>query len=148
MMVKVLVYGYASGVFSSRKLARKLHEDVAFWVLAAGNYPAHSKFCDFRAFHLNKLLDLFVQVVKLARECGLVKLGTISVDGTKIKANASGHKAMSFEVDQERAGLQAIQYAWPAYGSSRVETRLRRTQFAQNGQFGAGMMPLAKGLSY
>lgn len=97
MMVKVLVYGYASGVFSSRKLARKLHEDVAFRVLAAGNYPAHRTLCDFRAFHLNELSDLFVQVVKLARECGLVKLGTISVDGTKIKANASRHKAMSYE---------------------------------------------------
>lgn len=97
MMVKVLVYGYATGVFSSRKLARKLHEDVAFRVLAAGNYPAHRTICDFRAFHLKELADLFVQVVKLARECGLVKLGTIAVDGTKIKANASRHKAMSYE---------------------------------------------------
>ena len=97
MMVKVLVYGYATGVFSSRKLARKLHEDVAFRVLAAGNYPAHRTLCDFRAFHLKELSDLFVQVVKLARECGLVKLGTIAVDGTKIKANASRHKAMSHE---------------------------------------------------
>ncbi len=97
MMLKVLVYGYATGVFSSRKLARKLHEDVAFRVLAAGNYPAHRTICDFRAFHLKELSDLFVQVVKLARECGLVKLGTIAVDGTKIKANASRHKAMSYE---------------------------------------------------
>lgn len=97
MMVKVLVYGYATGVFSSRKLARKLHEDVAFRVLAAGNYPAHRTLCDFRAFHLKELSDLFVQVVKLARECGLVKLGTVAVDGTKIKANASRHKAMSYE---------------------------------------------------
>ncbi|SAL88538.1 transposase IS4 family protein [Caballeronia choica] len=97
MMVKVLVYGYATGVFSSRKLARKLHEDVAFRVLAAGNYPAHRTLCDFRAFHLKELSDLFVQVVKLAKECGLVKLGTVAVDGTKIKANASRHKAMSYE---------------------------------------------------
>lgn len=88
MMVKVLVYGYATGVFSSRKLARKLHEDVAFRVLAAGNCPAHRTICDFRALHLAELSGLFVQVVKLARECGLVKLGTIAVDGTKIKANA------------------------------------------------------------
>jgi len=66
MLVKVLVYGYASGVFSSRKLARKLHEDVAFRVLAVGNYPAHPTLCDFRAFHLKELSDLFVQVVKLA----------------------------------------------------------------------------------
>lgn len=97
MMVKVLVYGYATGVFSSRKIARKLHEDVAFRVLAAGNFPAHRTICDFRALHLEEFSALFVQVVKLARECGLAKLGTIAVDGTKIKANASRHKAMSYE---------------------------------------------------
>ena len=96
MMVKVLVYGYATGVFSSRKIARKLHEDVAFRVLGAGNFPAHRTISDFRALHLKELADLFVQVVKLARECGLVKLGTIAVDGTKVKANASRHKAMSY----------------------------------------------------
>jgi hypothetical protein len=96
MMVKVLVYGYASGVFSSRKIARKLHEDVAFRVLAAGNFPAHRTIRDFRAFHLLELSELFVQVVRLAREMGLVKLGTIAVDGTKVKANASRHKAMSY----------------------------------------------------
>ena len=96
MMVKVLVYGYATGVFSSRKIARKLHEDVAFRVLAAGNFPAHRTIRDFRAFHLKELSELFVQVVRLAREMGLVKLGTISVDGTKVKANASRHKAMSY----------------------------------------------------
>jgi len=97
MMVKVLIYAYATGVFSSRKLARKLHEDVAFRVLAAGNFPAHRTISDFRALHLKELSELFVQVVKLARECGLVKLGTVAVDGTKIKANASRHKAMSYE---------------------------------------------------
>jgi transposase len=96
MMVKVLVYGYATGVFSSRKIARKLHEDVAFRVLAAGNFPAHRTIRDFRAFHLKELSDLFVQVVRLAREMGLVRLGTIAVDGTKLKANASRHKAMSY----------------------------------------------------
>jgi transposase len=96
MMVKVLVYGYASGVFSSRKIARKLHEDVAFRVLAAGNFPAHRTIRDFRAIHLKELSQLFVQVVRLAHEIGLVKLGTIAVDGTKIKANASRHKAMSY----------------------------------------------------
>ncbi len=96
MMVKVLVYGYATGVFSSRKIARKLHEDVAFRVLAARNFPAHRTIRDFRALHLKELSDLFVQVVRLARELGLVKLGTIAVDGTKVKANASRHKAMSY----------------------------------------------------
>ena len=108
MMVKVLVYGYATGVFSSRKLAKKLHEDVAFRVLAAGNYPAHRTICDFRALHLEELSGLFMQVVKLARECGLVKLGTIAVDGTKIKANASRHKAMSYQrMQQAEAELNA-----------------------------------------
>jgi transposase len=97
MMVKVLIYGYATGTFSSRKLARKLFEDVAFRLLGAGNFPAHRTLSDFRAFHLKELSDLFVQVVRLAREMGLVKLGTIAVDGTKIKANASRHKAMSYE---------------------------------------------------
>src|SRR3984893_14596497 len=101
MMVKVLVYGCATGVFSSRKIARKLHEDVAFRVLASGNFPAHRTICDFRALHLKELSALLVQVVKLARECGLVKLGTVSVDGTKIKANASRHKAMSYERMQQ-----------------------------------------------
>ena len=97
MMVKVLVYAYATGVFSSRKIARKLHEDVALRVLAAGNFPKHRTICDFRALHLTELAALFVQIVNLARECGLVKLGTIAVDGTKLRANASKHKAMSYE---------------------------------------------------
>ena len=97
MMLKVLIYGYATGIFSSRKLARKLHEDVAFRVLAADNFPAHRTICDFRAAHLKELSDLFVQVVMLAKECGLVKLGTVSIDGTKVKANASRHKAMSYD---------------------------------------------------
>ena len=73
-----------------------LHENVAFRVLAAGNFPADRTLRDFRALHLKELGELFVQVVKLAREMGLVKLGTIAVDGTKIKANASRHKAMSY----------------------------------------------------
>jgi len=96
MMVKVLVYAYATGVFSSRKIAKKLHEDVAFRVLGANNFPAHRTIREFRAQHLTEFTELFTQVVRLAREMGLVKLGTIAVDGTKIKANASRHKAMSY----------------------------------------------------
>lgn len=111
MMVKVLLYAYASGVFSSRKIARKLHEDVAFRVLAAGNFPKHRTICDFRALHLDELAGLFVQVVKLARECGMVKLGTVAIDGTKVKASASRHKAMSYRrmIDTE-AELKAQGY--------------------------------------
>jgi hypothetical protein len=108
MMLKVLLYGYATGVFSSRKLSKKLHEDVAFRVLAAGNFPAHRTLSDFRALHLQELAALFTQVVKLARECGLVKLGTIAVDGTKVKAHASRHKAMSYgRMQQAEAELRA-----------------------------------------
>jgi transposase len=101
MMVKVLVYGYATGVFSSRKIERRLHEDLGLRMLSAGNFPKHRTIRDFRALHLKELSDLFVQVVKLAREMGLVKLGTVAIDGTKIKANASRHKAMSYERMQQ-----------------------------------------------
>lgn len=124
MMVKVLVYGYATGVFSSRKIAKKLHEDVAFRVLAAGNFPAHRTIRDFRAFHLKELSDLFVQVVRLAREMGLVKLGTIAVDGTKLKANASRHKAMSYgHMLKAEADLKA-----------QIEALLKRAQQADEAE--------------
>lgn len=96
MMVKVLVYGYATGVVSSRKIAKKLEEDVALRYLAAGNFPAHRTICDFRLRHLEEFRDLFVQVVRLAQEAGLVKLGRVAADGTKVAANASRHKAMSY----------------------------------------------------
>jgi transposase len=107
MMVKILIYGYASGVFSSRKMARKLHEDVAFRMLCANNYPAHRTIREFRQLHLKEFSALFVQVVKLAREAGLVSLGRVGVDGTKIKANASKHKAMSYaRMQEEEARLK------------------------------------------
>jgi transposase len=96
MMVKVLIYGYATGVFSSRKMARKLHEDVAFRLLCANNYPAHRTIREFRQLHLKEFSALFVQVVRVAQEAGLVGLGRVGIDGTKIKANASKHKAMSY----------------------------------------------------
>lgn len=96
MMVKVLLYGYATGVRSSRKIAKKLHEDVAFRVLAAGNFPAHRTIAEFRHRHLKEFEELFVQVVQLAQEIGLLKLGTLALDGSKVKANASKRKAMSY----------------------------------------------------
>jgi transposase len=108
MMVKVLVYAYASGVFSSRKIARCLEQDVAFRVLAAGNFPAHRTIREFRQLHLGEFSALFVQIVQLAREAGLVKLGRIGIDGTKVKANASKHKAMSYgRMREEQARLEA-----------------------------------------
>lgn len=97
LMVKVLLYGYATGVFSSRKLAKKLQEDVAFRVLGAGNFPAHRTICEFRQRHLEEFQELFVELVRVARETGMIRLGTVAVDGAKVKANASKRKAMSYK---------------------------------------------------
>ena len=96
MMVTVLLYAYATGTFSSRRIARKLEEDVAYRVLAAGNFPAHRTIAEFRQQHLAAFEALFVQVVQIAREAGVVQLGALAVDGSKVKANASKHKAMSY----------------------------------------------------
>ena len=96
MMVKVLLYAYSTGVFSSRGIAKKLEEDVAFRVLAAGNFPQHRTVCEFRRRHLSDFKQLFVAVVGLARELGLVRFAKLSVDGTKVRANASKRKAMSY----------------------------------------------------
>src|SRR6266496_989541 len=96
MMVTVLLYAYATGTCSSRRIARKLEEDVAYRVLAAGNFPAHRTIAEFRQQYLAAFERLFVQVVQIAREAGVVQLGALAVDGTKVKANASKHKAMSY----------------------------------------------------
>jgi transposase len=107
MMLKLLIYGYCTGVFSSRKLARQLHENVAFRVLAAGQFPNHRTICRFRERHLAEFESLFVQVVQIAQQAGLAKMGTIAVDGSKVKANASKHKAMSYErMQQEEKRLR------------------------------------------
>src|ERR1017187_999607 len=107
MMVKVLLYAYASGTFSSRRIAKKIEEDVAFRVLAGGNFPAHRTIADFRKEHLAAFLEVFVQVVRLAQEAGLVRMGTIAIDGTKVKANASKNKAMSYgRMQQEETRLE------------------------------------------
>jgi len=97
MMTKVLVYGYCVGVFSSRRLEKRLSEDMAFRVLAAGNEPDFRTISEFRRIHLKALEGLFVQVLQLALKLGAMKLGRVAIDGTKIKANASKHKAMSYE---------------------------------------------------
>lgn len=96
LMTKLLVYGYCVGVFSSRKIQKRLQEDVPFRVLAAGNEPDFRTISDFRKNHLEALQGLFVQVLEMALEAGAMKLGRVSLDGTKIKANASKHKAMSY----------------------------------------------------
>src|SRR5271169_116770 len=93
MMTKVLVYGYCVGVFSSRRIERRL---------AAGNAPNFRTIADFRKFHLARLAGLFEEVLKIALEAGALKLGRVALDGTKMKANASKHKAMSYGRMKER----------------------------------------------
>ena len=102
MMVKVLLYGYCSGVASSRRIARRLHEDIALRVLAANNTPDFRTVSDFRKDHLEALGNLFGQVLALCQQVGLVKLGHVVLDGTKVKANASRNKAMSYRRMRER----------------------------------------------
>ena len=105
MMTKVLVYGYCVGVYSARKIQQRLIEDVAFRVLGAGNQPDFRTIADFRKLHLEVLKGLFEQVLKMALELGAMKLGRVALDGSKVKANASKHKAMSYErmEEQEKA---------------------------------------------
>ena len=96
MLVKLLFYAYCMGIPSSRKIERGTYEDIAFRILAAGYHPDHDTIADFRKTHLGALKGLFLQILILCKEAKLVKLGHVALDGTKIKANASKHKAMSY----------------------------------------------------
>ena len=102
LMVTLLLYAYSTGTYSSRRMAAKLVDDVAYRFLAAGNTPDFRTLSDFRKTHGVALSGLFVQVLKLCVEAGLVKLGRVALDGTKVKANASKHKAMSYARMGER----------------------------------------------
>jgi len=103
MLTKVLVYGYCVGVFASRKIQRRLVEDVAFRVLAAGNEPDFRTIADFRKRHLAALQGFFEQVLRLARELGAPRMGRVAIDGSKMQANASKHKAMSYGRMRDKA---------------------------------------------
>jgi len=155
MMTKILVYAYCVGVFSSRRIQKRLIEDIAFRVLAAGNQPDFRTISDFRKIHLDALQNLFEQVLKLALTAGAIKLGRVALDGSKIKANASKHKAMSYKrmkEDQQKLRAEVRQLLEQAaaadneedarYGSnkrgdelpeelSRRESRLRRIREAK-----------------
>src|ERR1700687_4797197 len=132
MLTKVLVYAYCVGVFSSRKIQRRLAEDVAFRVLAPVNAPDFRTIADFRKTHLTALRGFFEQVLRLARELGAPRVGRVALDGSKVKANASKHKAMSYgrmrdkhqqlreEVQQLLAQAEAADAAEDAeYGADR-----------------------------
>ena len=107
MMVKVLLYAYCVGAPSSRRIATRLHEDIAFRVLAANNTPDFRTVSDFRKDHLTALSGLFLQALMLCQQAGLVKLGHVALDGAKVRANASKHKAMSYKrMKEKEAQLQ------------------------------------------
>jgi transposase len=107
VMLSLLIYGYATGVFSSRKIASAIDENLAFRVIASSLRPGHRSICRFREENLDLFKSYFVQVVQIAKEAKLVKMGTIAIDGTKVKANASKHKAMSYDrMQQEEQRLR------------------------------------------
>jgi transposase len=115
MMTALLLYGYSRGVYSSRRLERACEERLDFLAVTAMNRPDHRTICEFRRRHLAALSDLFVQVLKLCQTAGLVQLGHVALDGTKIAANASKHKAMSYgRMKKTEAELEAEVEAWLA----------------------------------
>jgi len=108
LLIGLIVYGYATGVFSSRKLERATYDSVAFRFIAANEHPDHDTIAAFRRRFLKQIQPLFVQVLDMAREMGVLKLGTVALDGTKIHANASRHSALSYEhASKIAAQLQA-----------------------------------------
>ena len=108
LMLKLLIYGYATGTMSSRKLERATYRDVAVRMLCADQHPDYRSIARFRSRHLDALSELFVQALRLCRQARLVGLGTLALDGTKLRANASRHKAMSYErMGTKEAELEA-----------------------------------------
>ncbi len=110
MMVALLLYSYCRGIFSSRKIMHACQERLSFKVIVGDDIPNFRTISDFRKLHLVNLQQLFVQVLQLCQQVGLVKLGHIALDGTKVKANASRHKAMSYSrmKQEEKRLTQAI----------------------------------------
>ena len=131
MMTALLLYAYCVGVPSSRQIEKRTYEDVAFRVLSANQHPDHDSICAFRKRHLNALADLFSQVLHLCRRAGLVKLGHVALDGTKVKANASKHKAMSYgRMNKAQKELEAEIWA--------LLNTAERTDTEEDGRFGEG----------
>jgi transposase len=131
MLTRLLLYGYAVGFASSRVIERKTYEDVAFRFLAADQHPDHDTIAAFRQKHLHTLAGLFTQALRLCQKAGLVKLGHVAIDGSKLQANASKHKAMSYGRMVETE--QKLQ--------TEVEELLRRAQetdAAEDKQYGKG----------
>ena len=127
MMTALLLHGYASGIYSSRRIARATSERADFMMIVAGDAPDFRTISEFRRRHLKALAALFVQVLQLAEKAGLVKLGHVALDGTKIKANASKHKAMSYERMKKREaelGAEVDRWLKAAEAADREEDKL------------------------
>ncbi len=108
LMLKLLIYGYANGVCSSRKLEGATHRDIAVRMLCSGQHPDYRSIARFRARHLEAIAELFVQALRLCAKAGLLGLGSLALDGTKLRANASRHKAMSYDrMTKKESGLEA-----------------------------------------
>ena len=97
MMIALLLYAYCTGIYSSRRIARATYEDIPFRVLAGESHPHFTTINEFRLVHLEALKALFLEVLKLCQKAGLVRLGHVALDGSKVQANASKHKAMTYE---------------------------------------------------
>jgi transposase len=124
MMLKVLIYAYGVGLFSSRKIASGLEDLVALRYLSGGNSPSHRTIARFRQENIERFEQIFVDVVRVARRAGLIKLGTVAIDGTKIQANASKHKAMSYgrmQEEEERLRKQIRRLTEIAQGVDEAE---------------------------
>ncbi len=126
MMVKLLVYGYCTGRISSRKIEKASYEDVAFRVLACNQHPDHDSIAEFRKQHLEELARLFAQVLRMCAQAGLVKLGQVAVDGSKLRANASKHKAMSYDrmcAKEEQLAAEVARLLQQAKATDEAEDR-------------------------
>jgi transposase len=134
MMVALLIYGYCVGVFSSRRVARATYEDVAFRVIAGGEHPHFTTVNQFRLLHRDALAKLFVQVLRLCKKAGLVKLGHVAFDGSKVAANASKHKAMSYKRMQEEERRLAAEV-------DALLAKADETDAREDAQYGVGKAP-------
>jgi transposase len=130
MLVRVLVYAYAKGITSSRRIEQAIQDDIGFRYLAANQWPDHDTIASFRKRHLAALGGLFVQVLRLCQKAGLVKLGNVCIDGTKILANASGAQSMSFQqlTERERHWQETV---------ARLLAEAQRVDEEEDAQFGA-----------
>jgi transposase len=137
LMVKLLIYGYADGVVSSRKLERASYRDVAVRMLCADQHPDYRSIARFRARHVEALAELFVQALRLCRTARLVGLGTLALDGTKLRANASRHKAMSYERMVKKEAELDAEIAALRERVERLLADAEATDAAEDERFGA-----------